>query len=285
MSNQFLETARLKFWPEIEFEKDEDYLKHIDQSKPVICMSMGAGIQTTAMLIAFWERYKNGVIIFADTGDELPETYWYIENYLKPFCKEKGLKWKTVKHKHGFTLMQWCMKRKILPIRTRRWCTEDFKVKPINRFIRKLGARKRKPVIEDIGISADESQRANFSKKDVQYAKKEYPFLDCSPKITRNDCYKIILGNKWPLPPKSGCDFCMFQKRSTLRKMLATPEGRARLEQINEMEKNDRYYPNKPLIGKYVIDGMLRNDTLDNFIEQLPDEEYDEGCDSGHCFV
>ena len=88
---------------------------------------MGAGVQTTAMLLKFPDRYKNGYIIFADTGDEKKETYWYIENYLKPFCIEKGLRWVTVHHKHGFSLMGWCIKRKILPIRSRRWCTADFK--------------------------------------------------------------------------------------------------------------------------------------------------------------
>jgi len=244
-----------------------------------VCLSMGAGVQTTAILIKYWKRYVDGYIIFADTGDENAETYWYIEKYLKPFCKEKGLKWITVKHKHGFSLMQWCIKRKILPIRTRRWCTQDFKIKPINRFLRKIGATKKNPVIEDIGISLDESHRANFSKYDVQYVKKNYPLLDDN--LTRKDCHKIITDYGWPIPAKSGCDFCMFQKRSTLRKMLQTPEGRERLEKINEMEKNDRYYPRKPLIGKYVIDGLLHNQTLDNF----PDEDEDEGCDSGHCFT
>lgn len=239
-------------------------------------MSMGAGVQTTAMLLKWHERYD--YIIFADTGDEYAETYWYIENYLKPFCKEHNLEWVTVKHKHGFSLMEWCIKRKIIPIRTRRWCTMDFKVKPINRFIRTLGAKKKNPVHVDIGISMDESQRANFTKKDVQYIVKEYPLLDA--KLTRSDCKKIITDYGWPLPPKSGCDFCMFQKRSTLRKMLATPEGKARLIEIDKMEKNDRYYPRKPLIGKFTIDGLLKNGTLDDF----PDDDNDDSCDDGYCF-
>jgi hypothetical protein len=272
----------MKFWPEIEFENQEDYKKHIDWEKPVICLSMGAGVQTTAILIKYWERYKNGVIIFADTGDEDQQTYWYIEHYLKPFCKEKGLKWATVVHKHKFSLMEWCMKRRIIPIKSRRWCTQDFKIKPINRLLRILGAKKKTPIIEDIGISLDESHRANFSKMDVQYVKKNWPLMD--DKITRRNCHEIIQEYGWPQPPKSGCDFCMFQKRSKLRKMLATPEGRARLEKINEMEKNDRFYPRKPLIGNYVIDGMLHNNTLDGFMD-APDEDYDEGCDSGHCFT
>ena len=60
-------------------------------------LSMGAGVQTTACLLRFPERYDH--IVFADTGDEEPETYEYIEKYLKPFCGEKQLDWVTVKNK------------------------------------------------------------------------------------------------------------------------------------------------------------------------------------------
>lgn len=73
----------------------------LDWDQPVRCLSMGAGVQTTAQLLRDPQRYKNGFIIFADTGDEKAETYWYVEKYLKPFCKENGLRWVTVKHGHG----------------------------------------------------------------------------------------------------------------------------------------------------------------------------------------
>ena len=238
-------------------------------------ISMGAGVQTTALLLMNPKKYD--YIIFADTGDEKAETYYYIEKYLKPFAKKHGVPWITVRHNKGYSLMDWCLKRKILPIRTRRWCTQDFKIKPINRFIRKLGATKKNPVTTDIGISLDESHRANFNKKDVQYVKKEYPLLD--QKITRRRCYEIIEEHGFPIPPKSGCDFCMFQKRSEMRKLFATqPE---RFHKIVLMEQNDRYYPRKPLIGTFPLEGLEKNGSLDDYT----DEEGFESCDSGHCFV
>lgn len=238
-------------------------------------MSMGAGVQTTAMLLKWPERYD--YIIFADTGDEKAETYWYIEKYLKPFCKENNLKWVTVRHKHGFSLMEWCLHRKILPIVSRRWCTSDFKIKPINRFLRKIGATKKNPVHVDIGISLDESHRANFTKKDVQYVIKEYPLLD--HKLTRKDCYTIIEDHGWPAPAKSGCDFCMFNKRSHFRKLRTDqPE---RFHKIVLMEQNDRYYPRKPLIGNFPLEGLEKNGSLDDYA----DEDEIDSCDSGHCFT
>ena len=252
----------------------------VDWDKPVICMSMGAGVQTTAQLLRDPQRYANGFIIFADTGDEKAETYWYIENYLKPFCRKHNLRWITVTHKHGFSLMEWCIHRRILPIPSRRWCTSDFKIKPINRFLKYIGAKKKHPVIEDIGISLDESHRANFSKKDVQYVKKNYPLLD--DKITRKECHEIIKSHDFPAPVKSGCDFCPFTKRRDMR-ILHTEKPERFLEIVN-MEKNDRYYPKKPMFGTPLAN-LLLNQTLDEFNDDIDIETKPDSCDSGHCFT
>ena len=65
-------------------------------------ISMGGGVQTTAILIRYWENYD--YVVFADLGDEMPETYYYINHYLKPFAEEKGLKWIDCRHKSGLTL-------------------------------------------------------------------------------------------------------------------------------------------------------------------------------------
>jgi len=238
-------------------------------------LSMGAGVQTTALLLMDPKRYD--YVIFADTGDEKEETYYYIDKYLKPFCKENDVPWITVKHNKGFSLMEWCMKRKILPIRTRRWCTMDFKVKPINRFIRTLGATMKNPVICTIGISYDEAVRAHLSKYDVKYVVKEFPLIE--QKITRNMCYKIIEEKGYPIPPKSGCDYCMFNKRSHFRELYKKhPE---RFKKIVEMEKNDYKYPMNPLVGKFPLEGIMLNGSLDNYM----DEKEDETCESGYCFT
>ena len=231
---------------------------------------MGAGVQTTAMLLEFYEDYD--LVIMADTGDEKKETYWYVEKYLKPFCESKGLEWVTVRAKK--TLMEHCLDRKIIPIRARRWCTQDFKVKPILKEIRRRGATKKNPTISCIGISIDESHRANFTTS-VLYQVLEYPLID--KKLSRKDCHDIIEKHGFPQPPKSGCDFCMYQKRSNLRKMaIDDPE---RFAKIVAMEKNSYDYPKNPLIGKFVLDGILNSSTLDEYLDPAEDS-----CDSGHCF-
>ena len=114
---------------------------------------MGAGVQTTALLLKFPERYDH--IVFADTGDEEPETYYYIEKYLKPHCKEQGLDWVTVKFEKYDSLMDFCFKEKTLPIMRTRECTRRFKIDPIKKFVKSIGATAKNPVYEDIGFSID----------------------------------------------------------------------------------------------------------------------------------
>lgn len=247
-------------------------LQNDTEVKRITVLNMGAGVQTTALLLENWKAYD--YVVFADTGDERQETYEYIENYLKPFCESKNLKWVTVKAKK--TLMQHCLDRKIIPIVTRRWCTEDFKIKPIRRFLRSLGATAKNPIISHIGISLDESHRANFN-NDVKYQLLEYPLVD--RKITRDMCKDIILKHGFPLPSKSGCDFCMFNKRSWFRELaIKQPE---RFKQIVEMEKNSYTYGKYYLQGKYPLEMIISNSKLDDFIEN----EIGDTCDSGHCFV
>lgn len=243
------------------------------------CLSMGAGVQTTAILIKFWERYKNGHIIFADTGDEHKETYDYIEKYLKPFCKEKGLRWETVKNEKWDSLLDNCEKKKIKPSPTYRWCTHDFKVIPIRKFIKKTyKPTKKEPVIQDIGISMDESHRIHSAKNEVQYLKTEYPLIDA--RLTRGDCYEIIKDYGWPLPAKSGCDWCFFQKKHKIRELLANDRERfARIAKMEQEALKNSKGQKIPMFGTPMM-SMLQNGSMDGFMESES-----ETCDSGHCFT
>lgn len=242
---------------------------------PIRVLNMGAGVQTTAILLEYHKKYD--YVVFADTGDEKPETYYYIENFLKPFCKKVGLEWVTVKAKTS--LMEHCNNRKIFPIVTRRWCTEDFKIKPIQRFLRKeLKASKTNPVICDIGISLDESHRARFDSGN-KYQIMEYPLLDA--KITRKQCYEIIKKHGFPVPPKSGCYYCPYMKRHEFRKL--SQEHPDLFKKALDMEEASEQYTVRgfTLNKNYPLRSILDNTVLDNFFE----EEIGDTCDSGHCFV
>lgn len=249
-------------------------------------LAMGGGVQTTACLIMYNTKYD--AILFCDTGDEQPETYSYMEQYLKPFARQHNITWHTLKHPKWNSLMDRCFEQKVIPMRTRRWCTVDFKIKLINRKLKEMGATRRVPANVHLGISADESGRlgANAWIDKPKYKHQVYPLID--DHITRTQCYEIIKQHGWPLPVKSGCDFCPFQSRSKFRRLAR--ERPERYAQIVRMEQNritkeplnrGRELPVlQPTLGEY-------DDALSKWESEgepgITDEEM--MCDSGHCFV
>jgi hypothetical protein len=57
-------------------------------------LSFGAGVNSTAALLLL----RPSVLIFADTGDEYPETYTYMEQYVRPFVVSYGGSFVTVRN-------------------------------------------------------------------------------------------------------------------------------------------------------------------------------------------
>src|SRR5208282_5807887 len=101
-------------------------------------------------------------IIFADTGNELPETYKYLKDYIEPYCDVKRIPFVTVKAKE--TLEQFCLRRKTIPSTRFRFCTRDYKIRPIQRYLRKSGYPL--PAISVMGISFDELRRMRTNHPD-----------------------------------------------------------------------------------------------------------------------
>ena len=251
---------------------------------------MGAGVQTTDMLIRYHDQYD--FCVFADVSngtnfDEKAKTYWYIEKFLKPFCEEKGVEWITVYPKKS--LFQHSMDEKIIPTRDFRWCTDRFKKEPIYKWSRELGATRKQPFVEHIGFSFDEYWRAGVMNP-PQYLKCQYPLVD--EKITREQCKKNILNTFGTLPPKSGCVYCPHASKLELRQTAY--EEKDKIERIVMMEKNNSRYPEitfksrqEQIRGKKItvpipIEVILNQDvsSLDSFIV-----DDSQGCESGHCFV
>ena len=221
-------------------------------------LSMGAGVQTTAMLLMWRDKYD--YVIFADPGDEMPETYWYISEYLKPYAGEK---WITVK-REGKSLYDDCYDKKEVPFIQHRQCTRQFKIDPINKMLKQLGATKQNPAIVDIGISSDEASLLASSKFEKPYERKNYPLA--TNHISREKCKEIIKEHGWPIPNKSGCYYCGFQSRHELRKLQRTHPDLYR--KAMELEKN---------AGR----------SLRWHMKTLPEvtDSLDGYCDSGHCMV
>lgn len=236
-------------------------------------LSMGAGVQTTACLVRYYYEYD--AVVFADTGDEKAETYRYIEEVLKPYCNKRDIQWVTVRSEKAATLLDYCKERKMMPTRMNRFCTREFKIRPIRIWLRQNGATAKNPITVDLGISADELHRVNSSKYAVKYEIKNYPLI--KDRITRRDCEEIIAAAGLPRAVKSGCDYCPFiGKKRVQRLARADPERYAKVVAMEEGAKN---FPKYTLFEGVTLRELERremsNSTLDSVLE----------CDSGHCFV
>ena len=160
-------------------------------------LSFGGGLQTTAIvtLMAKGEVVVDEVV-FADTGVEKPETYWYIEEYIKPLLQVLQVPFITVKSYLG-TLYEHCWEKKIIPSIHNRWCTDKFKVRPIEKYLKREG-------IVLIGFSADEVKRSEKPSRMTR----EFPLIERG--LSSADCARIISDSGWPVPLRSSCYICVF---------------------------------------------------------------------------
>lgn len=174
-----------------------------------VLLNYGAGVNSTAMMLKCteqkcWNQHEIHVV-FSDTGCEHPETMEFIKDHAIPFCSQAGFKFVIV---HGFregekrypSLRNYCSHYKMIPSRRYRWCTVKFKIWPINQY-----AECRKFDLSLIGIDAGEEHRA--TEKDGT----RYPLVEAG--MDRQDCITIIKNAGMPVPRKSGCYICPFQRK------------------------------------------------------------------------
>jgi 3'-phosphoadenosine 5'-phosphosulfate sulfotransferase (PAPS reductase)/FAD synthetase len=225
-------------------------------------LSYGGGTNSTALLLEWIKRgNKLDAVIFADTGSEQPYTYEFIDDYIKPFCKDHKIPFELVHYKAGpkvgavqkgdweegqrVSIYDWYTYTRSVPSVWKRSCTDNFKIIPIKRIVKD----KYPDALELIGIDAGETHRA----KQVEdpetgemiylYPNKKYPLIDWG--IDREQCVKIITDYGWPNPNKSGCYFCPFQsKKSWIELYHKSPDL---FNKSLELEINSKKFPEFPL--------------------------------------
>ncbi len=165
-------------------------------------LSFGGGLQTTALAIMVAKgELKVDEVVFADTGAEKPETYWYMDNYIKPMLDISVVRSHLPSYSFGDMYAHY-WRLAAIPSVIQRRCTDHFKLRPINKYY------KGQEVEMLIGFSLDEAHRAR--KKRTLWAKESYPLIE--QQLTAEDCRQIILGYGLPIPVKSSCFICQYQK-------------------------------------------------------------------------
>ena len=93
-------------------------------------------------------------------------------------------------------------------------------------------------LIKIIGFAYDEISRVK-----CQTGATWYPLIE--KKMTRSDCIQYIQSRGFPVPPKSGCFYCPFQRLDQWKELRSNhPDLWARAIQL---EKNGSHYPDMTL--------------------------------------
>lgn len=187
-------------------------------------ISLGAGVQssTMALMAAHGEiGPMPDAAIFADTQAEPPEVYEWLDWLSKqlPFEVIKvtagNLTEDLIKNKNStdgnFSSVPFYYEGGM----GRRQCTREYKLQPIYKKIREMGASHKNPFNLWVGISTDEAQRMKPAR--VKYVKNTWPLIDSN--MSRTDCLSWMGKNNFPMPPKSACVFCPFSKDHQFREI------------------------------------------------------------------
>ena len=159
-------------------------------------LSFGGGVNTVALMIMLvQDGAPLDAAVFADTGGEVPETYHAVDA-AKEYLGKHGIPLVVVQARPRQTdLYQTATRRHVIPSVQWRWCTRDFKVRPIHKYYAKLGV----PINQYLGIAFDEVHRMKDSR--VDHIKNVYPLID--KRMTRKDCVDLIIEANLPVPEKA----------------------------------------------------------------------------------
>lgn len=184
----------------------------------ITMISLGWGVQswTLASMSALGELPRVDYAVHADTHHERQGTYEHAAKWT-PWLADHGIEVVTVSSSRTDVVREDWSSAVLIPAFTlsndgskgmvKRMCTQDWKIKPIRRFLRSK-LKKLPPGAVDSwhGISLDEFQRMRTS--DVAYINNVYPLVE--RRITRQDCIDWLTAKGLDVPPKSACTFCPY---------------------------------------------------------------------------
>ncbi len=206
-------------------------------------LSFGAGVNSVAYYFYMIEKGVDFEAVFADHGADGEETYRYMDYFNNELVK-RGLKPVTIiegkvqekSMDKPLGLLQYCYLKKTMPKMMFRWCTDKFKIIPVNMYINsKLAGGENEKCYYHLGIAWDESDRAHAPEAPPAYLRnKIYQYWFVEDGLTRQDNIDLIKKHGIEVPPKSGCYFCPFQSDKEFRRIYE--ESTCTYEKIKLLE-------------------------------------------------
>jgi len=196
-------------------------------------LSFGGGVNSVALYLYLADQGIDFEAVFVDHGGDWPETYEYVEMFRKKYpltILKPRRKIKTPAPAEFDSIVDFCFAKKMFPSRSVRWCTSDFKRNVLNKY-------QETPAFVFIGFDYDERHRAKiYSDKGREF---RHPLIEAE--IGRDRCKEIIKEHGLPVPPKSGCYICPFQRVGQLRLLRKThPDLFCKLEQLENRNNEER---------------------------------------------
>ena len=168
-------------------------------------LSLSGGKDSTALAIYMRDKVPEMEYIFCDTGEELPETYEYLDR-LEAYLGKAIVRLNPDRPFSHYLEIY----RGVLPDSRTRWCTRMLKIKPFEKYVGEQEA------ISYIAIRADELQRKGYISTKPNL-KATYPFIDDG--LIKSDIFKLLEDSGLGIPEyyqwrsRSGCYFCFYQQR------------------------------------------------------------------------
>ncbi len=168
-------------------------------------LSFGGGVNSVALYLYLMEQKIDFEALFVDHGTDWPETYEYVDMF-QEWLTKNGYKPIIVlkPNVEGYeSIYDYFYHYKMVPSFMLRICTDKFKVRIIHKYVKK-------PCFMMLGFDAGEAKRARLSSKTG--IENRFPLIEAE--IDRRGCKEIIKNHSLPVPKKSGCYICPFQKKA-----------------------------------------------------------------------
>lgn len=222
-------------------------------------LSFGGGVNSVALYLYLLDEGWDFEAIFVDHGTDWPETYEYVRMFMKkyPLTIVRPNRRIITPHEKIFdNLYDFCWAEKMFPSRVVRWCTADFKRTPLNKY-------QESPSFVHIAFDYSERHRAKIHSDKGR----EFRYLLIESEMDRLDCKRLIKSHGLPIPIKSGCYICPFQRVGQLKELRRKhPELFCKLEQLENRNNQKReqlgsepYYSFRKPVGDVVKKAVESN--------------------------
>ena len=251
----------------------------IDQEEQMRILNLGGGVQSTTLYLMALrgEVAPIDCAIFADLGEEPKSVYAHME-WLKSLggptihVVSAGILGEDLIHGVNSTgqrfasIPAFTAQNEGEPLgKIRRQCTSEYKILPIERFIRRellglqKGQRIKTKLTQLFGISLDEAGRATRIKSNSpHWSEPEFPL--CDKMMTRADCVKWLESFGVPHQvPRSACVFCPYKSNHEWLLLRETdPDGWNRAVQIDDALRVEGTVCNRNLNEKLYLHKSCR---------------------------